>query len=285
MTTFKNITVLGTGVLGSQIAYHAAFHGFTVTAWDIDDAALEKAQEQLAQLAVAYAANVELPSPDAPQAARGRIRVTSDVADAVKDADLVIEAVSENLELKRDLWAKVGAAAPDKTIFTTNTSSLLPSSMAEATGRPDRFLALHYANPVYLRNIAEVMGTDQTDPNAYQQVVTFAEENGLEPILLKKEQPGYVANTLLFATLGAAIALYTDGVADIQTIDKAARISGPTPLGPFQIFDMVGMNTVYGTYSNGTEADQRFAELVKTEYLDKGKLGVATGEGFYKYTN
>ncbi|MFI6779162.1 3-hydroxyacyl-CoA dehydrogenase NAD-binding domain-containing protein [Nocardia sp. NPDC050412] len=113
----------------------------------------------------------------------------ADVADAVKDADLVIEAVSENLVLKRDLWAKVGAAAPEKTIFTTNTSSLLPSLMADATGRPDRFLALHYANPVYLRNLAEVMSTDQTDPNAYQQVVTFAEENGLEPIPVKKEQP------------------------------------------------------------------------------------------------
>lgn len=283
MTTLKNITVLGTGVLGSQIAYQAAFHGFMVTAWDIDDAALGKAQERFAQLAGVYAANVELPTPDAPQAALGRIRVTSDVADAVKDADLVIEAVSENLELKRDLWAKVGAAAPEKTIFTTNTSSLLPSSMADATGRPDRFLALHYANPVYLRNLAEIMSTDQTDPNAYQQVVTFAEENGLEPIPVKKEQPGYVANTLLFATLGAAVALYTNGVADIQTIDKAARISGPTPLGPFQIFDLVGMNTVYGVYSKGTETDKKFAELVKTEYLDKGKLGEATGEGFYKY--
>jgi 3-hydroxyacyl-CoA dehydrogenase len=285
MTTFKNITVLGTGVLGSQIAYQAAFRGFNVTVWDIDGPALEQAKERFAQLAAVYAAEVELPSPDAPQAALDRIRDTSDLADAVKDADLVIEAVPENLELKRDLWAKVGAEAPEKTIFATNTSSLLPSSMAQATGRPERFLALHYANGIWQRNIAEVMGTEYTDSDVYQQVVTFAEEQGMVPIRVQKEQPGYVVNTILFATLSAAIELYLNEVADMPTIDEAFRIAFVTPAGPFQILDMVGMNTIYHTYSVGNEVEQRFAKLVKTEYIDKGKLGQSTGEGFYRYAD
>jgi len=210
MTTLKNITVLGTGVLGSQIAYQAAFRGFQVTVWDVDAAALEQAEERFAQLAGVYSAEVELPTPDAPKVARDRIRGTSDLADAVKDADLVIEAVPEDLELKRDIWARVGAAAPERTIFATNTSSLLPSSMAQATGRPDRFLALHYANGIWQRNVAEVMGTEHTDPDVYQQVITFAEEHGMVPIRVQKEQPGYVVNTILFATLSAAIGLFMD---------------------------------------------------------------------------
>lgn len=285
MTTFKNITVLGTGVLGSQIAYQTAFRGFQVTVWDIDGPALERAKERFAQLASFYASEVELPSPDAPQAALERIRGTSDFTDAVKDADLVIEAVPENLELKRDVWAKVGAAAPEKTIFATNTSSLLPSSMALATGRPDRFLALHYANNIWQRNIAEVMRTEYTDPDVFQQVVTFAEEQGMIPIRVQKEQPGYVANTILFATLRAAIELYLNEVADMPTIDEAFRVSMVTPLGPFQLLDMVGMTTVYNVYSVGNEVEQRFAKLVKTEYIDNGKLGRSTGEGFYRYAD
>jgi 3-hydroxybutyryl-CoA dehydrogenase len=283
MTTFKNITVLGTGVLGSQIAYQAAFREFRVTVWDIDAPALEQAKERFAQLAGVYAAEVELRSPDAPQVALDRIHGTSDLADAVKDADLVIEAVPENLELKRDVWATVGAAAPEKTIFATNTSSLLPSSMAQATGRPDRFVALHYANGIWQRNVAEVMGTEDTAPDVYEQVVTFAEEQGMVPIRVQKEQPGYVVNTMLFATLSAAIELYLNEVADMPTIDEAFRIAFVTPAGPFQILDMVGMRTIYNTYSVGSEVEQRFAELVKTEYIDKGKFGATTGEGFYSY--
>lgn len=285
MTTFKNVTVLGTGVLGSQIAYQSAFRGFQVTVWDIDDAALEGAKDRFAQLAAVYTAEVELPGPDAPQAAIGRIRGTTDFADAVKDADLVIEAIPEILDLKLDVWAKVGAVAPAKTIFTTNTSSLLPSVLAPATGRPDKFLALHYANGIWQRNIAEVMGTEQTDPAVYEQVVTFAEEQGMVPIRVKKEQPGYVINTILWATLRAAIELYLNDVADFKTIDESFRVSMVTPLGPFELLDMVGMNTVYNGYVIGTELEQRFAKVVKTEFIDKGKLGRSTGEGFYKYTN
>jgi 3-hydroxybutyryl-CoA dehydrogenase len=284
MSSFKNITVLGTGVLGSQIAYQTAFRGFQVTAWDLDDSALERGQASFAQLARVYAAEVELPTPGAPEDALKRIRATTDIEDAVKNADLVIEAAPEDPSIKRQLWEKVGAAAPAKTIFATNTSSLTPSSLMDATGRPDRFLALHYANGIWQRNTAEVMGTTATDPDVYQQVVAFAREQGMVPIEVKKEQPGYVVNTILFATLRAAIGLYLNGVADMPTIDSAYRVSMATPLGPFQILDTVGMTTIYNVYSVGDEVEQRFAKLVKDEYIANGKMGTSTGEGFYTYS-
>lgn len=284
MSTITNVTVLGTGVLGSQIAYQTAFRGFQVTVWDIDEPALERAHASFAQLARVYAAEVELPTPDAADEAIGRIHATTDLAAAVQDADLVIEAVPENPAIKNEVWAKVGAAAPEKTIFATNTSSLLPSSMAEATGRPDRFLALHYANGIWQRNIAEVMGTPATSPEVYRGVVAFAVAQGMVPIEVKKEQPGYVVNTILFAILHAAIELYLNEVADIPTIDNAFRVSMVTPLGPFQILDMIGMTTIYNVYSVGDDVEQRFAALVKDEYIAQGKMGTSSGEGFYTYS-
>ena len=206
MTAIKKVTVLGTGVLGSQIAYQTAFHGFEVTAWDIDDAAVAAAHTRFAGLAATYDAEVDGAKDGKSAAALERITVTSDLADAVKDADLVIEAVPENPAIKTDTWTKVGELAPEKTIFATNTSTLLPSSFMEATGRPEKFLALHYANRIWAMNTAEIMGTSKTDAAVFDTVVEFATEQGMVPIPLKKEQPGYVLNSLLVPLLNAASA-------------------------------------------------------------------------------
>ena len=206
MTAIKKVTVLGTGVLGSQIAYQTAFHGFEVTAWDIDGAKDGKSA-----------------------AALERITVTSDLADAVKDADLVIEAVPENPAIKTDTWTKVGELAPEKTIFATNTSTLLPSSFMEATGRPEKFLALHYANRIWAMNTAEIMGTSKTDAAVFDTVVEFATEQGMVPIPLKKEQPGYVLNSLLVPLLNAASALLVNEVAEPETIDATWRMARARP--------------------------------------------------------
>ena len=145
----KNITVLGTGVLGSQIAFQTAFHGFDVVAYDIDQPALDRAAERFEGLAARYVADgVENAADGAAQAAIGRIRLTSDLAEAAASADLIIEAVPENLELKQGIYRTLADAAPATTIFATNSSTLLPSALAESTGRPDRFLALHFANEI-----------------------------------------------------------------------------------------------------------------------------------------
>ncbi len=280
----KNITVLGTGVLGSQIAFQTAFHGFDVVAYDVDQPALDRAAERFRALAARYAADgVEGSADGGAEAAIARVRLSSDLADAVATADLVIEAVPENLELKQDIYRRLAGTAPQTTIFATNSSTLLPSALAESTGRPDRFLALHFANEIWSHNTAEIMGTPATDPAVYQQVVDFAGRIGMVPIEIKKEKAGYLLNSLLVPFLQAAGELLVDGIADPQAIDATWRIGTGAPAGPFEIYDIVGLTTAYNISRMGDEKQQAFADLLKERYIDQGKLGVATGEGFYAY--
>lgn len=285
MFHLSKITVLGTGVLGSQIAYQAAFSGYSVTSYDVSDQALAGAGERFARLAETYrSAGVPQTAGIPADAALHAIRLTSNLADAVADADLVIEAVPENLELKRGIYTRLAALAPERTIFATNSSTLLPSDLKEFTGRPDRFLALHYANQVWVHNTAEIMGTSDTSPEVYAAVVAFAKGSGMVPIELRKEKAGYVLNSLLVPLLNAAAGLLVDGVADHETIDRTWRIATGAPAGPFQIYDVVGLTTAYNIASAGSNPQsQRFAALLKENYLDQGKLGTSTGEGFYTY--
>ncbi|XAS62749.1 3-hydroxyacyl-CoA dehydrogenase [Pseudarthrobacter sp. So.54] len=284
MTDIKTLTVLGTGVLGSQIAYQAAFHGFAVTAYDIDDAALDKARARFAQLAGIYRTQVAGADEGTTEAALANLHLTADLGAAVADADLVIEAVPELLALKQDTYRKLADLAPAKTIFATNSSTLLPSDLKDSTGRPDRFLAIHYANNIWAQNIAEVMGTADTDPAVFDAVVEFARNSGLEPIEIKKEKAGYVLNSLLVPLLNAAAGLLLQGIASPETIDKTWRIATGAPSGPFQIYDVVGLGTAYNIAASSRDAgSQAFAAYLKDNYIDQGKLGVTTGEGFYKY--
>jgi 3-hydroxyacyl-CoA dehydrogenase len=279
-TPFRRVTVLGLGVLGSQIALQTAAHGVDVIAYDVDDAALQVGRGRLD--AFAQAAALEVSDPVSYRGAPDRIRLTSDLSDAVQEADLVIEAVPERLELKRDVWARVGAAAPEPTVFATNSSSLLPSAIADATGRPDRFLALHFANHVWRHNTAEIMGTSETDSAVADRVETFAVAIGMVPIRLHKEQAGYVLNSLLMPFLSAAAQLLVKGVATPETIDTTWKVATGAPAGPFQIYDVVGLRTAYAIAS----ADPRaavWAQHLKEHYLDKGLFGVESGEGFYRY--
>jgi len=276
-----NITVLGTGVLGSQIAFQTAYSGYPVVAYDISDEVLEIAKTRFATLADTYTR--ELGDKAKADAALARLSYSADLADAVKDADLVIEAVPEKLELKRDVYTTLGAVAPAKTIFATNSSTLLPSAIAEFTGRPERFLALHFANQIWVHNTAEVMGHPGTDPQVYDQVVAFAKSIGMVPIQLHKERSGYVLNSLLVPFLDAAGELLVEDIASPEDIDAVWRIATGAPQGPFQIFDVVGLTTAYNISSAGGPAQQEFAKLLKERYIDQGKLGIATGEGFYSY--
>lgn len=285
MTRLQNITVLGTGVLGSQIAFQTAFSGFDVVAWDLDDAALDAAKVRFRKLADRYIReDFQGSAGGKADAALGRLRYSADLAEAVADADLVVEAVPEQLDLKRGVYERLGAVAPEKTIFATNSSTLLPSKLMDATGRPDRFLALHFANEIWKFNVGEVMGTSLTSPESYQTVVDFARDIGMVPIEIKKEKAGYVLNSLLVPFLNAAGELLVDGIADPETIDTTWRIATGAPSGPFQIYDVIGLMTPYNVArANPSPKSQAFADYLKTSYIDKGKLGVATGEGFYRY--
>src|SRR5215468_130830 len=283
-TTISKVTVLGTGVLGLQIAYQTAYSGFEVTAYDISDEIVNKARKRFADLAARYEREVNGAAGGRAQAALTRITCSSNLADAVRDADLVIEAVPEIPAVKRDLYAKLGPLAPEKTIFATNSSTMLPSSFADATGRPDRFLALHFANEIWLRNVAEIMGHSRTSPAVYDATVEFARRIGMEPIEIHKEQPAYILNSLLVPFLQAATSLVVNGVADPATVDKTWRIATRAPEGPLQTLDIVGLNTAYNISAAASdEQNKANARYIKEHYIDQGKLGRATGEGFYKY--
>jgi 3-hydroxyacyl-CoA dehydrogenase len=278
-----NVTVLGTGVLGSQIAYQTAYSGFEVTAYDISDEIVNTARKRFAELAARYEREVEGAGRGRAEAALARITYSSSLVDAVRDADLVIESAPERLDVKRELFGKLAPLAPERTIFATNTSTLLPSALADATGRPDRFLALHFTNEIWIRNVAEIMGHPGTSPAVYDATVEFARRIGMEPIEIHKEQPGYVINSLLVPFLQAALSLVVNGVADPETIDKTWRITTRAPEGPLQLVDIAGLNTVYNIAAASDEQGKANARYIKEHYIDKGKLGRASGEGFYKY--
>lgn len=286
---YQNITVAGSGVLGSQIAYQSAFKGFNVTVYDINDEALTNAQDRITKLKPLYQQDLGATQEEV-DAAYARLSFKSDLSEAVANADLVIEAIPEVVKIKTEFYTNLGKVAPAKTIFATNSSTLLPSQFAEPTGRPEKFLALHFANTIWKNNTAEIMKHPGTDMKVFDEVIEFARAIGMVPLPLYKEQPGYILNSLLVPFLDAAESLLVKEVADPETIDKTWMIGTGAPLGPFAILDIVGINTAFNIVeakaaATGEENFKKLANLLKTEYIDKGKLGRATGEGFYKYPN
>lgn len=286
---YQNITIAGSGVLGSQIAFQTAVKGFNVSVYDINDEALERAKDRIINLKPYYKEDLGAAEEDL-NAAYARISFHSDLSAAVAKADLVIEAIPEVVQIKTDFYTELGKVAPEKTIFATNSSTLLPSQFAEATGRPKKFLALHFANEIWKNNTAEIMKHPGTDNEVFEEVIEFAKAIGMVPLPLHKEQPGYILNSLLVPLLDAAQMLLLKGVADTETIDKTWMVATGAPLGPFAILDVVGINTAYNislakAKATGDPEVEKLANLLKTEYIDKGKIGREAGEGFYKYPN
>lgn len=284
----KKIAVAGTGVLGSQIAFQSAFKGFEVSAYDISDEALEQAKGRYQVLMERYQAD-KYGSKEEVEAAYKRISLSTDLAEVVKGADLLIEAVPELLDVKKDFYTKLAQVADEKTIFASNSSTMVPSQLVDFTGRPEKYLHLHFANEIWRLNIAEVMKHEKTSPEVFEQVIEFAKAIAMVPIPLHKEQPGYVLNTLLVPFLKAAMQLAADGIADPKIVDKTWMISTGAPLGPFAFLDIIGPNTPYNLYKGwgdqGDEISAKAAAWLKSEYLDKGKMGTANGQGVYSYPN
>jgi len=285
----KKVAVFGSGVLGSQVAWQVATHGYETWVYDIDGAALEAAKEKHKAYAQLFEQELGFDKEKLDKAF-ANLHYTTNLEEAVADADITSESIPEDYDIKKEFYEKLGKIAPEKTIFTTNSSTMVPSMFAPFTGRPEKFLALHFANPVWKANIGEVMKHEGTSAEVFDTVVEFAKSIGLVPIPIYKEQPGYVLNSLLVPWLTAAQALYFDDVADFKSIDKTWMISTGSPIGPFGILDIVGMQTLYNVLllqykQTGDEAFIKRAQIIKEEYIDKGKMGIATGEGFYKYPN
>lgn len=284
--SIKNVTVAGSGVLGAQIALQSAYHGFNVTVYDISDDILTRAKATFERIAEAYRTDLQA-SQASIDAAFARLSYSADLATAVQDADLLIEAIPENPAIKTEFYQKLAAVAPEKTIFATNTSTLLPSTIAAATGRPEKFLALHFANEIWKHNTAEIMGHAGTDKAVFETIVSFAKDIGMIALPLHKEQPAYILNSLLVPLLSAASALWANGVADPETIDKTWMAATGAPTGPFGMLDVVGLTTAYNINKMAAEAHPNPLKLKIVELLkgmiDEGKSGVASGKGFYTY--
>ncbi|MBV0931451.1 3-hydroxyacyl-CoA dehydrogenase [Lentilactobacillus sp. IMAU92037] len=284
--SIKKVTVAGSGVLGSQIAFQSAFKGFDVTVYDISQAAVDQVEKRIKGLRHAYRHDIAATDEEF-NAGITRLKFTDDLAGAVKDADLVIEAIPENPDIKHDFYKKLATLAPSAAIFTSNSSTLVPSMFAADTGRPKQFLNMHFSNQVWLNNTAEIMGSPETDPAIYQEIVQYARDIGMVPIQLKKEQPGYILNSLLMPLNAAAGMLWLKEIADPKMIDRTWMVATGAPWGPFGILDAVGIRTAYNitlAAVNRNPAVKPLADAFK-KMLDEGKLGVESGEGFYKYPN
>lgn len=285
---FKKIVVAGSGVLGSQIAFQTAFKGYDVAVYDINDEAIDQGKNRMMNLKVRY--QQDLGSTDEEvNLAYNRMSFHKNLKEAVTDADLVIEAVPEVEEIKKTFYQQLRQVAPDKTIFVTNSSTMLPSQFAEITGRPHKYLALHFANEIWLNNTAEIMKHPNTEKEVFEDVVEFAKSIGMVALPIQREQPGYILNSLLVPFLEAAQMLLVKKIADVETIDKTWMIATGAPKGPFAILDIVGINTAYNIANAkgeaGNEEFKRLANVLKSEYIDKGKLGTGTKQGFYSYPN
>ena len=280
--TFTKITTAGAGTMGSQVAWQMAFHGKEVTVYDAIPAGLDRGKELHREYAEHF---VERRGATAEQidAAFARLAYTTDLAEAVRDADLVSESTPESLDIKKSFWRGASAHAPERTVFTTNTSTLLPSALAGFVDRPQSFLALHFAIGVWDSNIGEVMGHAGTEPAAFDDVLEFAGEIGLVPIPIHKEQGGYLINSLLVPWVNAALDLVVRGVSDHESIDRTWMITLQTNLGPFGMIDRMGLAVVHHVAQLIPAPES--AAYLDEHFIQNGNLGVASGQGFYRYPN
>jgi len=286
MKTLKdinNILILGSGTLGLRIGLACALNNYKTTIYDIDAKAFASAKKTQADL-LKILVKAQTYTQNQADTAIKNIRFTTDAQEASKDIDLVSESVTENIDIKKKVWQQFGKLCPPKTIFTTNTSSLLPSLYAEDTGRPSLFCAFHF-HDVFYANVVDIMPNPQTESWLIPLLQEFGKSIQQTPVVVKKESPAYIFNAMLIALISAAGALVTYDVGSIEDVDRSWMGNFKMSRGPFGIIDEIGLDTAWHVTAPKKDARSlRFAALLKT-YIDQGKLGRKTGEGFYKYPN
>lgn len=316
---YSNVVVAGGGVLGSQIAFQSAYCGADVTIWLRSEGSIGRTQPKLDALKETYItaiedmaagkgvwcagiADEETFDKEACLAkvehAYSSLKLELDMEKAVADADLVIESMAENEKDKIAFYEKLAPFLPEKTVLVTNSSTLLPSMFAKYTGRPEKYLSLHFANSIWKNNTAEVMSQAQTEERYFNEILQFANDIRMIGLPVRKEKSGYLLNSMLVPFLLSGLDLYAAGISDPESIDLAWTRGTGAPKGPFQIFDTVGLNTAYNIVHQYQSVPGLFSPLLKKmmmpynfkkmeailkQYIDEGKLGMASGEGFYKY--
>ncbi len=281
----RRILVLGGGTMGQQIAFYFAVHGCDIAVYDIDEGILEKCLAGIRKMAGGLV-KLQLLAQEAADAALGRILTTASAEEAAADADLVSESVPEDPELKGRVFSRFHELCPPRTIFTTNTSTLLPSMFAQSTGRPERFLAFHF-HDLRTNVVVDIMPHSGTDPAVVQTVQDFAKRMGLIAIRMNRESSGYVFNAMLGALMLSAQALVANGVASVEDVDRSWMGVTHMPMGPFGIMDSVGLDTVwkitdYWARKTKDPQQRKNADFLKG-MVDRGHLGRKSGRGFYEY--
>jgi 3-hydroxybutyryl-CoA dehydrogenase len=279
----KNVTVIGAGLMGTGIAQVAAQAGFEVTVRDVSDEMLDGARGKIEKNLDRAVSKGRLEEAEV-QTILGRLRFTTDLSEALMDAQYVIEAVPENLELKRKIFAEIDRLAPDEAILATNTSELSIASIAGVTHRQDRVIGTHWFFPPQIMKLIEVVTADETSPATLETTLEFCAALGKETVVCKDAQ-GFITSRAISAMIAECLRIHEEGLASIEDIDKAMRLGFNHPIGPFQLIDMSGVDVVFHALEGLTrEYGERFKPSGKMgELVAQKNLGQKTGEGFYRH--
>lgn len=277
------VFIIGAGVMSTGIAQVFATGGHDVLITDISESALLNSKKSITK-SLSKLVEKEKITEDIKINILSKIETTLNLEDA-KDADLVIEAISEKISLKKELFSKLDSICSEKTIFATNTSSLSITEIATATKYPERFIGMHFFNPAPVMKLVEIIKGYTTSSEVYETILSLSKNLGKEPVLCE-EAPGFVVNRILIPMINEAVGILADGVANTEDIDNAMKYGANHPIGPLALGDLVGLDVVLAIMdvlsSEFGDSKYRAHPLLK-KMVRAGKLGRKSGEGFYKY--
>ena len=280
----RTVGVVGAGSMGTGIANLAAINGFHVILRDIDEKYLQASLDRMNQFMEKSVARGKMTIEEWEDTI-SRIKTTTDMND-FQEADIVIEAVLEDLELKKEVFSALDEIVPENVILATNTSSMSITVIASATKRPDRVAGLHFFNPAQIMKLVEVVRGYETSDETIAELKEFAKALSKEPIEVKKDTPGFIVNRIMIPQFIEAIKLLEEGVASAEDIDKAVTLGLNYPMGPFTLQDYAGVDIglYVMEYLKEEFNDDRFAPpLLLKQLVRAGRLGKKTGAGFYDY--